>query len=64
MYNKNTKQREEETIKVRPSDVIIIDGHLIFCNEELRNLIDLKVYIDTDNDVRLSRKLLKLLSEK
>jgi uridine kinase len=44
--------------------VIIIDGHLIFSNEELLNLIDLKVYVDADDDVRLSRKVIKQMKVK
>ena len=48
------------TEHIKPSDVIIIEGHLIFCNEELRKKMDLKVFIDTDDDVRLSRRVLKM----
>lgn len=46
---------------LKPTDVIIIDGHLIFSNEELLKMLDLKVYIDADDDVRLSRKVIKQL---
>jgi len=56
--------RKEETEKVYPSDLIIVEGHLIFNNEELRNLLDLKIFIDTDDDVRLSRRVLKMAKSK
>ena len=44
---------------MQPSDVIIVEGALIFCNEPLRRLMDLSLFIDTDDDVRLSRRVLK-----
>ena len=43
-----------------PSDVIIVEGALIFCSEELRKMFDLSLFIDTDDDVRLSRRVLKM----
>ena len=51
--------RAEETLKVEPSKVIIVDGILIFENEELRNIMDIKVFVDTDADVRLARRILR-----
>ena len=39
------------TEHIKPSKVIIIEGHLIFCNEELMKKMDLKVFVDTDDDV-------------
>ena len=44
---------------MQPSDVIIVEGALIFCSEELRQKFDLSIFIDTDDDVRLSRRVLK-----
>ena len=52
--------RLESTEKVYPSNVIILEGHLIFNNEQLMKMLDLKVYIDTDDDVRLSRRVLRM----
>ena len=48
---------------VNPCDVIIVEGALIFCNEQLRKMFDLSVFIDTDDDVRLSRRVLKNAQE-
>ena len=62
-YNKKTKMRDSKFIKVKPCDVIVVEGHLIFANEELRKMFDLKVYIDTDDDVRLSRRILKAMKD-
>jgi len=60
IYDDYTMIREELTEHIKPSPVIIIEGHLIFCNEELMKKMDLKVFIDTDDDVRLSRRVLKM----
>ena len=56
--------RAEETLKVEPSKVIIVDGILIFENEELRDIMDIKVYVDTDADVRLARRILRDVRER
>jgi uridine kinase len=58
-YDRHRKIRITETVQIEPTNVIIVEGALIFCNEELRRLFDLSVYIDTDDDVRLSRRVLK-----
>ena len=60
-YDDHLKQRMEKTEKIYPdSKVIIVEGHLIFTNEELMKRFNLKVFIDTDDDVRLSRRVLKI----
>ena len=47
-----------------PEPVVIVEGALIFCDAKLRELFDLTVWIDTDDDVRLSRRVLKNEEEK
>jgi len=59
VYDKFYKVRLQSEQKVTPSDVIIVEGALIFCREELRSMFDLSLFIDTDDDVRLSRRVLK-----
>ncbi len=59
VYSFVEHNRTEETVPVKPSKVIIIDGILIFENKELRDLMDIKVYVDTDADVRLARRILR-----
>ena len=56
--------RSEQTLRVEPSKVIIVDGILIFENEELRNILDIKVFVDTDADVRLARRILRDVRER
>ena len=59
IYDKFLKVRLEQTHQIQPAPVLILEGALIFCEAPLRKLFDLSVYIDTDDDVRLSRRVLK-----
>ena len=56
--------RVNETVKVNPTKVIIIEGILIFENKELCDLMDIKVFVDTDGDVRIIRRLLRDVQER
>ena len=49
---------------MKPSKVIIVDGILIFENKELRDMMDIKVYVDTDADIRLARRILRDVCER
>ena len=49
--------RRPETLTVAPAPVILVDGILIFAEPELRNLMDIKVFVDTDADIRLIRRI-------
>lgn len=51
--------REEKTIEVVPKKVILLDGILIFENKELRDMMDIKIFVDTDADIRFIRRLLR-----
>lgn len=56
--------RMDETVKVEPARVILVDGILIFENKELCDLMDIKVFVDTDADVRIIRRLLRDVQER
>lgn len=60
IYDDRLKVRQEKTEKIYPTNLIILEGHLIFTNQQLRDILNLKVFIDTDDDVRLSRRVLKM----
>ncbi len=64
VYSFVEHNRTEESVPVKPSKVIIIDGILIFENKELRDLMDIKVFVDTDADVRLARRILRDVKER
>lgn len=51
--------REEQTFKVVPKKVILVDGILIFENKELRDMMDIKIFVDTDADIRFIRRLIR-----
>ncbi len=59
VYSFVDHNRMPETVSVKPSKVIIVDGILIFENKELRDLMDIKVFVDTDADIRLARRILR-----
>lgn len=64
VYDFTIHNRTEETVLVQPSKVIIVEGILIFENNELLDLLDIKVFIDTDADVRIIRRILRDVSER
>ena len=49
--------RSDETTRIEPKNGIIVEGILIFENEPLRNLMDIRIFVDTDADVRLCRRI-------
>lgn len=59
VYSFSQHDRLEQTVSVQPAKVIIVDGILIFESQSLRELMDFKVYVDTDDDVRLARRLVR-----
>ena len=57
VYDFTVHNRSDETIRISPEKVIIVEGILIFENKELRDLMDVKIFVDTDADVRLCRRI-------
>ena len=57
VYDFTVHNRSNETIHVVPQRVIIVEGILIFENEPLRNLMDIRIFVDTDADIRLCRRI-------
>ena len=49
--------RSDETVRIEPNPVIIVEGILIFENQPLRELMDIRIFVDTDADVRLCRRI-------
>lgn len=56
--------RKEETRRAGPREIILIDGILIFSEKELRDLMDIKLYVDTDDDIRLLRRIQRDIVER
>ncbi|KGA98011.1 uridine/cytidine kinase [Alkalihalobacillus alcalophilus ATCC 27647 = CGMCC 1.3604] len=61
-YAKHT--RSNETIKIEPKDVIILEGILILEDERLRDIMDIKLFVDTDADLRIMRRLVRDINER
>ena len=57
VYDFTQHNRSDETIRIVPKKVIIVEGILIFENQELRDLMDIRIFVDTDADVRLCRRI-------
>ena len=57
VYDFTQHNRSDETTRIEPKNVIIVEGILIFENEPLRNLMDIRFFVDTDADVRLCRRI-------
>ena len=57
VYDFTQHNRSDETVRIVPKNVIIVEGILIFENEPLRELMDIKIFVDTDADVRLCRRI-------
>jgi uridine kinase len=64
IYSYLTCTRQTETIHIEPREVIIIEGILALCDEELRQMMDLKVFVDADADERLIRVIQRDIIER
>ncbi|MCD8036538.1 MAG: uridine kinase [Clostridiales bacterium] len=59
VYDFSIHNRVPETVKVEPKKVILVEGILIFENKQLRDLMDIKIFVDTDADERLMRRIVR-----
>jgi uridine kinase len=64
VYNFSTHLREEFTVRVEPLQVILVEGILIFEHPDLRKLFDLRIFVDTDADVRILRRITRDINER
>lgn len=64
VYDYSVHTRSSDVIHVEPKDVIILEGILILEDERLRNLMDIKLYVDTDADLRIIRRLVRDIKER
>jgi len=63
-YDYTVHNRSSQTVDVLPTKVIIVEGILIFENQALRDLMDIKIFVDTDADVRILRRILRDVKER
>ena len=64
VYDFSQHNRSDRTVQLVPSKVILVEGILIFENEALRNLMDIRIFVDTDADTRVCRRILRDVQER
>ena len=64
VYDYTKYTRSPETVHVEPTEIIILEGILILDDERLRDLMDIKVYVDTDDDIRIIRRIKRDMVER
>ena len=64
VYDFTVHNRSGETVVIEPRPVILVEGILIFAEKDLRDLMDIRVFVDTDADVRLARRVLRDVEER
>lgn len=64
VYDFKTHSRTSQTIHIQPQQVILVEGILIFVDVALRNLCDVKIFVDTDADIRFIRRLQRDIDER
>lgn len=63
-YDFTAHTRSKETVHVEPANIIILEGILVLFSKEIRDLMDIKVYVDTDDDIRFIRRLERDIKER
>ena len=63
-YDFTAHTRSDKTIHIEPADIIILEGILVLSSEAIRDLMDIKVYVDTDDDIRFIRRLQRDMKER
>jgi uridine kinase len=64
IYDFKTHTRTDQTTVIHPQSIIIVEGILIFAEAELRSLFDVKIFVDTDPDIRFIRRLQRDIAER
>jgi len=64
VYDFKTHTRSPKTIRINPGDVIILEGILVLHDPRIRNLLDIKIFVDTPDDIRFIRRLTRDIRER
>lgn len=64
IYDFEIHNRKKETVRVEPKDIIILEGILVLVEKEIRDLLDIKIFVDTDADVRIIRRIQRDIKER
>ncbi len=63
VYDFTTHLRTKDTTTINPTKIIILEGILLFTNRKIRELLDLKIFVDTASDIRLMRRIERDIKE-
>ncbi len=64
VYDYTVHNRSDRTVEITPARVVLVEGILIFADPALRSLMDVKIFVDTDADVRILRRLVRDVKER
>lgn len=64
IYDYNQHNRSDEIVKIDPKPVILVEGILLLADERIRDLLDIKVYVEADADERILRRILRDVEER
>jgi len=64
IYDFEKHNRKNTTIRVESRDIIIVEGIMILEDERIRDLLDIKIFVDTDSDVRIIRRILRDITDR
>lgn len=64
VYDFSTHLRSKEIVRIEPGNVVVVEGILVLAEPELRSELDLKIFVDTDPDVRLARRIDRDITER
>lgn len=63
-YDFTVHNRKKETVRVEPKDIILLEGILVLDSPKLRDLMDIKIFVDTDADVRIIRRIVRDIKDR
>ncbi len=64
VYDFSTHLRSDQTVRIEPGSVVVVEGILVLAEAELRSELDLKIFVDTDPDLRLARRIDRDITER
>ena len=64
IYDYEIHNRKKEKIIVEPKEIIIVEGLLVFYEERIRDLLDIKIFVDTDADIRIMRRIMRDMKDR
>ncbi|MDD2495362.1 MAG: uridine kinase [Tissierellia bacterium] len=64
IYDYEIYNRKKETVIVEPKEIVIVEGLLVFYEEKIREQLDIKIFVDTDSDIRIMRRIIRDMKER